>query len=686
MRSPLPLLYASVCSTLSPCLGTQRHSLGGFAARRMAGLSVLGILLLMPVRSMAQDCLDCHGDASMLEPVTAGRTKDSLVVAKDALKGSVHEDLSCSDCHAMDAGEGTTAHYDKGGKAPTLACANCHEQAQKDYDSRDIHGKRMAEHNPHAPNCVNCHGGHSILPLKDPRSPLSPHNQPDTCGKCHQSEDLTDAPGIAKRKLIERYHSSIHWKRLEEGRPAASCSDCHGHHTILPTSDPQSSVTRTEQIKTCGKCHGTIATEFSTGSHGSALLAGNLDVPSCTTCHGDHDMTSLKTQKTGQRDLAAVAICIWCHGNKRMMERYALDTAPVESYMSDFHGMAQRGSLGAVATCADCHEAHYCLPSGHERSRMHISNRGAACGECHGESSDTFVMSFTHKKAAKEPQWVVVKWVTVIYVVLILVTIGGMLLHNSIIWTYFVRRKYRYQKKRGVVVRMSAFERFWHWAMLIAFILLAVTGFALSFSETAAVKWVYELGFTESARAFIHRLFAVVLIVDSLLFGWMMLFTRSGRRKWLWGMMPRWQDFKDFHGTMAYHLFSRKEKPRFAIFNYAEKAEFWALWWGTAVMALSGLVLWFSVELPADAPKWLVPVAKVVHYYEAVLAVLSIIVWHFFHTVFHPEEYPLGTSFLTGRLSPEEAEERFTHEAVAEQTVSPEVEQVEAPHKPKWSE
>jgi len=446
-------------------------------------------------------------------------------------------------------------------------------------------------------------------------------------------------------------------------------------------------VTRTEQIKTCGKCHGTIATEFSTGSHGAALLAGNLDVPACTTCHGDHDMTSLKTQKTGQRDLAAVAICVWCHGNKRMMERYALDTTPVDSYMSDFHGMAQRGSLGAVATCADCHEAHYCLPSNHSRSRMHISNRGSACGECHGESSDTFVMSFTHKKAAaREPQWVVVKWVTVIYVAVILLTIGGMLLHNAVIWLYFVRRKLRYQKRHGVVSRMSPFERFWHWAMLVSFSALGVTGFALSFSESTAVRWLYELGFTESARAFLHRFFAVILVVDSFLFFGKTLLTRSGRRKWWWGMLPRWQDFKDFVATMSYHLFARSEKPKFPVFNYAEKAEYWALWWGTAVMALSGAVLWFSVELPADAPQWLVPVAKVVHFYEAVLAVLAIIVWHLFHTIFHPEEYPLGTSFVTGRLTHEEAAERFTAEAVAEQTPTPEVE-VDAPiHKPKWSE
>jgi cytochrome b subunit of formate dehydrogenase len=612
----------------------------------------------------AQECMDCHGDKSVLQPVTPGRTADSLVVATDKLKGSVHKDLGCADCHVAASTEGTTPHYEKGGSAPTLGCGNCHDDALKDYLGQDIHGTRRREGSHHAPFCNDCHGGHDIVPLKSPDSLTATLNQPKTCGRCHESEDLVDSPGIAKRKLVERYQESVHWKGLSRGEPAASCTSCHGHHKVLPSSNPDSSVTRTGQITTCAKCHPEIARGFAEGTHGMALLSGNLDVPTCTTCHGDHDMMSLKTQVTGQRDFASVQVCMWCHGNERMMDRYALDTTPVQSYLRDFHGMAQRGSFSTVATCADCHEAHRCLPSSHPGSRMHISNRGAACGQCHGQSSDTFAMTFTHKKASDAPAAAAVEWVTIIYVVLILVTIGGMLLHNAAIWMFFARRKLRHQEKHGNVRRLTRGEIKWHWIMLTAFTMLAVTGFALTFSESPFVRWAYEAGLTESTRAFLHRLFAVMLLLDMGLFFFYTVLTKQGRSRWWKEMWPRIQDVKDFFATMSYYAGSSKQKPRYPVFNYAEKAEYWALWWGIVTMGLSGLVLWFSDRLPPDTPHWVVPVAKVVHFYEAVLAVLAIIVWHLFHTIFHPEEYPIGTSFMTGRLTEEEAHERFTPAAV----------------------
>jgi len=621
----------------------------------------------------AQECLDCHGSASSLQPWTPGRAAADLVVTADALKGSVHQDISCADCHAASSAADAKPHYEQGGAALTLACGACHEDAMKDYETTDVHGHNHKEGNPNAPYCGDCHGGHQVLPLKSPDSLLAPLHQPMTCGKCHESETLVDSPGIAKRKLIERYKGSVHWMGLSRGEPAASCTSCHGHHKVLPSSDPESSVTRTGQITTCGKCHPEVARGFAEGQHGRTLLSGNLDVPTCTTCHGDHDMMSLKTQVTGQRDFASVQVCMWCHGNERMMARYALDTSPVQSYLRDFHGMAQRGSFGTVATCSDCHEAHRCLHSSHPESRMHISNRGAACGKCHGQkSSDSFVMSFTHKKASDAPDARIAEIVTLVYVLLIVVTIGGMLVHNFVIWTYYARRKLRHQQRKGEVQRLTSFELAWHWVMLVAFFMLALTGFALTFSESTIVRWVYGAGMSENTRAFLHRFFAVLLLADMSLFLFYSFAARRGRRRWWLAMLPRIQDFKDFFATIAYFSFQRKEKPRYGIFNYAEKAEYWALWWGIVTMGLSGLVLWFSSELPSQAPGWIVPVAKVVHFYEAVLAVLAIIVWHLFHTIWHPDEYPLGTTFITGKLTRDEAREKFTDAAVEEQIPPPE--------------
>jgi formate dehydrogenase gamma subunit len=409
---------------------------------------------------------------------------------------------------------------------------------------------------------------------------------------------------------------------------------------------------------------------FSSGSHGRTLLRGNLDVPTCTTCHGDHDMTSLKTQAGQVRNFAGTEVCIWCHGNLRMMARYALDTSPVESYMRDFHGLTQRGTAGTSATCADCHDAHRSLPSSHPESRMNITNRGSACGKCHGKSSSSFIMSFTHRSTSVEQGGFWKTLVTTLYLVLIALVIGGMLVHNLIVWSHAFRRKLRFQKRHGRVVRLNLYERTWHWILLVSFSLLILTGFALKYPESVFFRWMYALGMTEAIRAWIHRVAAIALVVNIVLFLGYQIFYRAGR-KWLLPMMPRWRDFREFAATMRFHLGRSQERPRYGIFNYAEKAEYWALLWGIAIMVVTGLVLWFPKAVPPTWPAWIIEVARIIHFFEAVLAGLAILVWHFFHTIFKLEEYPMDTSWLSGVLTEEEARHRFTDEAIAAQIPPP---------------
>ncbi len=618
-----------------------------------------------PAKPYEEDCFQCHGSHDTMADAMEGKVPDKWVIAAGALKGTIHEDHDCSECHVK-AAEDVDEHYD-GGPKLKLNCANCHDEAVEQFMSNDIHGRAWQAGNEMAPWCTDCHqGGHHLMPLSSPESNLSPFNQPDSCGKCHGGIDFEHQPTIAKRKLVERYKAGVHWERLGEGKPTASCTDCHGHHSILPSSDPHSAVSREGLLVTCAKCHPSETQTYATGSHGKTLLNGNLDVPTCTTCHGDHDIATLKVQRGGKRDFAATQVCIWCHGNERMMARYALDTSPVDSYLNDFHGLTQRGSLGTSATCADCHDPHHSLPSSHPKSRMHIDNRGAACGKCHGQSSESFIMSFTHKKRATDESMrgKVINIITLVYIILIVGTLGAMFLHNLVIWVYYSRRKRKYQEQHAGIVRMSRFERFWHWALLVSFGLLALTGFALSFAEWGPFRWLYSLGLTETNRAWLHRLNAIVMLLDMFIFLVYKCVHKRGRLWWT-QMWPRWRDVKDFWGNMKFHLRLSKERPRFSMFNYGEKAEYWALWWGVVVMALTGFVLWFSELLPADSPPWLFEAARVIHFYEAILATGAIIVWHLFNTIFHPAEYPMDTCWLTGTLTEHEAHHRFDDEAIA---------------------
>ena len=58
-------------------------------------------------------------------------------------------------------------------------------------------------------------------------------------------------------------------------------------------------------------------------------------------------------------------------------------------------------------------------------------------------------------------------------------------------------------------------------------------------------------------------------------------------------------------------------------------------------------------------PKWILDLCTVVHYYEAWLAFLAIVVWHLYMNIANPEVYPMNWTWLTGRIS--EAQLRHEH-------------------------
>ena len=91
-------------------------------------------------------------------------------------------------------------------------------------------------------------------------------------------------------------------------------------------------------------------------------------------------------------------------------------------------------------------------------------------------------------------------------------------------------------------------------------------------------------------------------------------------------------------------------RPAFARFGFVEKAEYWALIWGAVVMFGTGVLLWFDNRLVHWIPKGFLEVALVIHFYEAVLATLAILVWHMYSTVLSPGVYPGNPSWITGTM------------------------------------
>jgi thiosulfate reductase cytochrome b subunit len=119
-------------------------------------------------------------------------------------------------------------------------------------------------------------------------------------------------------------------------------------------------------------------------------------------------------------------------------------------------------------------------------------------------------------------------------------------------------------------------------------------------------------------------------------------------------LLPRLKDAKDAWGVLMFNLGIAKEKPKFERFSYIEKSEYWALVWGTFVMSATGFIMWFDNTFMGILTKLGWDVARTVHYYEAWLAFLAIVVWHFYFVMFNPDIYPMNIAWFKGTLTEEE--------------------------------
>jgi cytochrome b subunit of formate dehydrogenase len=219
-----------------------------------------------------------------------------------------------------------------------------------------------------------------------------------------------------------------------------------------------------------------------------------------------------------------------------------------------------------------------------------------------------------------------------------------MFLHNAIIWQSKARALRAMQNP--MMTRMSTNQRWQHLILLSSFIILVITGFALKFPNS----WIAEmLGNGEKLRSITHRVAGVILIAAGIYHIFYLAMTKEGRRL-ICDFAPRPKDAFDAWATMRYYLGMGGEKPRFSRFNYAEKAEYWALVWGTALMAVTGVMMWANVSTGNLLARWWVDVATAIHFYEAILATLAIIVWHFYQVFLDPDVYPMNWAWWDGKM------------------------------------
>jgi cytochrome b subunit of formate dehydrogenase len=563
-------------------------------------------VLLPAAESAAQvlendTCLGCHGNEGFSVPGADGKPRNLHVVA-DKFGKSVHGKRLCVECH-----KNITAIPHEPGTQVRVSCVECHESQWK---SAQMENRQ-------------------------------------------ESERL----GVVVQ-MIDRYMKSIHARpsREDQSRTNATCYNCHDAHYVYPPGSDARTEWHLNIPNVCGKCHAKQREEYANSVHGKAVLEDkNAYAAVCSDCHSTHDVES---PGKASAKLAIVQNCGNCHGES------------LKSYTGTYHG--QVGTLGYAYTakCYDCHGSHGIQRVSEPGSSVHPENRLNTCQKCHKDATPGFVTFEPHATThdfARYPQ----VWLTSKFMIALLAGVFLFFWSHTALWFYREYRDRQAHKARPHVLtdeppelKGKQFQRFaplWrlaHLAFALSVMTLVLTGMAVFFAETTFAKIVIMIFGSPKAAAFAHRIAATVML--SIFFVHLVFVTArigANLRSWNWfgptSMLPNLKDGKDAIAMFKW-FFGFGPRPMFERWTYWEKFDYWAVFWGMAIIGGSGMMLAFPAATASVLPGWLFNVATIIHGEEAILAAVFLFTVHFFNNHFRPDKFPLDTVMFTGAVPLEE--------------------------------
>jgi Zn-finger protein len=327
------------------------------------------------------------------------------------------------------------------------ACTTCHGPAGKKPFPHDHYDRPSAA-------CLSCH-----VPSKSPRAqvpdtPTPPRVTNNFCLSCHGKPDL-------KMKLKSGQEVSLFvdesvYARSMHGSKQMSCTACHPSYQKHP-HEPFKGATTRELNRSivqerCATCHAALFATYKESVHGKALVEeNNLDVPTCTDCHGVHNMRDPDTMLFR---LDSPDTCSKCHSDATLMAKYKLSPNVTKTYLADFHGTTVR--LGKKsgnpdidsykAVCYDCHGIHDIKKVKDPASRVVKENLVETCRRCHPGANADFPAAWTAHYEPDRQKWPYVYWINMFYKLAIPGILGGMGLY--IVLELFHTAKTRLGRRR----------------------------------------------------------------------------------------------------------------------------------------------------------------------------------------------------------------------------------------------
>ena len=599
-----------------------------------------------------RDCLECHERPDLVH-VVEGDTLSMNAVSREQLDASIHTNIPCVKCHS-DVNPRLERPCEPSGR---VDCSACHAKISEEYFASG-HGQDYLKGTEQAPYCTTCHGDHGVLAHYNDQSPTYRAAVPTLCGECHKeggkAGEVRDLPNISTAS--SDYSTSVHGRGLTQKGllPTAVCIDCHGSHKVLERANEESTVNPNNIAATCGVCHEGIYKQYTKSIHyaygdddvrfigehtGQWMLGvetdstgaviehadvehadvehaghgnGPEDLPTCATCHSSHTIKHV----TGDAFMTQVTLqCGSCH------EELA------ETYLDTMHGKAYVLGYNKAAKCSDCHGAHDIRSIDDPASTVGFRNIVETCSQCHADANMRFTGYLTHA-THHDPQKYPALYYTYWAMTFLLLGVFSFFGIHTLLWlprSFRAMRERMKERKQSQTIpryfirRFTRAQRLTHLFVIISFLSLAATGMTLKFSSTPWANWLADaLGGVRGAGN-IHRIAAVITFgYFAFHIGSLIVIKRRQRISWfklIFGpgsLMFNLKDIKDFWGTLKWFV-GAGPRPSYGRWTYWEKFDYLAVFWGVAVIGISGLMLWFPEFFTRFVPGWFLNVATIVH-------------------------------------------------------------------------